>query len=350
MTENSAVGEVRDAGRWARLLDVLQELDPQWAELYARVAIDPWINGALSAKEVQLVCVGLSAAVTNMDEAALRRHVRAALHAGASREEILEVLKMAAILSLHSMSLGAPILIEEALVAGKAVNARTGTDVATPASDKMKAIGQWNDAWDSFATLDPVWTDRFIAAGSAFYTDGVLTPRFVELISIAFDAAITHMYAPGTRRHMKAALALGASVEQILDVLKICVSQGANALDRAVPVLQEEAEAFDAGAETDFVTVLDEAELPMGTATTVEVRGRRIALFNVNGRVYATDDSCPHAGSSLGWGVLEGKTVKCRAHGLRFDVTSGSIAGGSGLCVTTYPAKVDDGKISVALV
>lgn len=340
---------MRDAGRWARLLNLLQDVDPEWSELYARVAIDPWVEGALSAKEVQLVCVGLSAAITNMDDAALRRHVRGALHAGATREEILEVLKMAAILSLHSMSMGAPILIEEALIAGKALSDRRGSDVATPASDGMKAIGQWNDAWDSFAALDPVWTDKFIAAGSTFYTNGVLTPRFVELISIAFDASITHMYAPGTRRHVKAALALGATVEQIVGVLKICVSQGANALDRAVPVLEEEAAAFDAAVVPDFVEVLDEAELPIGSATTVEVRGRRIALFNVAGRIYATDDSCPHAGSSLGWGVLEGKMVKCRSHGLRFDVTTGNIAGGSGLCVTSYPAKVDAGKISLAL-
>ena len=75
----------------------------------------------------------------------------------------------------------------------------------------------------------------------------MLTPKFVELISIAFDAAITHMYAPGTRRHIKAALALGATIDEVMDVLKLCVSQGANALDLAVPILTEEVTAFAAG-------------------------------------------------------------------------------------------------------
>lgn len=342
-SEPTAVAKVRDADRWARLLDLLAVLDPEWTELYARAAIDPWVDGALSPKELQLISIGLSAAVTTKDDVALRRHVRAALHAGATREDILEVLKMAAMLSLHSMSLGAPILIEEAREAGKALGARA------PASDQMRAFGQWNGAWDSFDALDPVWTNRFIAAGSGFYTKGVLTPRFVELISIAFDAAITHMYAPGTRRDIKAALALGASPEEILDVLKVCVSQGANALDRALPVLQEEAAAFAASVGSKFVEVLDEAALPEGTATTVEAGGKRIALFNVNGQIYATDDSCPHAGSSLGWGMLEGKMVRCRAHGLRFDVSTGNIAGESGLRVSTYPTRVSSGKISVEL-
>jgi alkylhydroperoxidase/carboxymuconolactone decarboxylase family protein YurZ len=213
------------------------------------MAVNPWTNGTLSPKEIQLIAVGLSAAVTNMDGTALRRHVRAALHAGASRQEILEVLKMAAMLSLHSMSLGAPILIEEAAAANKPLEPQTG--VPTPASDKMKAIGQWNDAWDPFARLDPLWTDQFIAAGTGFYTNGVLTPKFVELISIAFDAAITHMYAPGTRRHIKAALALGASAGEIMDVLKLCVSQGANALELGVPILAEETAGFETRSSDD---------------------------------------------------------------------------------------------------
>ena len=113
MMESDELGE-----RWARVLDPLHEWDPTWTERYTQIAIAPWIDGVLTAKEVQLISVGLSAAITNLDAAALRRNIRAALHAGAKREEILEVLKMAAVLALHSMSLGAPLLIEEAEFCG----------------------------------------------------------------------------------------------------------------------------------------------------------------------------------------------------------------------------------------
>lgn len=225
-------------------LDVLRELDPGWTKTYMQMAMNPWTSGVLSVKEVELIAVGLCASVTNMDATALRLHIRAALHAGATREQILEVLKMAAILALHSMSLGAPILIEEAQNAGIKLDSHAKDKGPTPAVDKMKEIGQWNKAWDPFFQLDPAWTDQFIAAGEGFYTGGVLTPRFVELISLAFDASITHMYAPGTQRHIKAALALGASVDQVMDVLKLCVAQGANSLDMSVPILAEEAAAY----------------------------------------------------------------------------------------------------------
>jgi alkylhydroperoxidase/carboxymuconolactone decarboxylase family protein YurZ len=242
----SATERVAEAGRWAKALDLLREWDPQWTEKYSAMAINPWTNGALSAKEIQLIALGINASITDLDGTALRRHVRAALNAGATRGEILEVLKMAAILALHSMSLGATVLIEEAKAAGKPVSSKSKQP--TPACDQMRAIGQWNQAWDAFYELDPLWTDQFISAGTGFYTSGVLTPKFVELIG--FDAAITHMYAPGTRRHIKAALALGASIEEIMTVLKLCVSQGANALDSGVPILAEEIAAYE-GKSTD---------------------------------------------------------------------------------------------------
>ncbi len=62
----------------------------------------------------------------------------------------------------------------------------------------------------------------------------------MELLSIALDASYTHMYAPGTRRHIKAALKAGATMEEIMDVLKLCVAQGFQACNLGVPILAEE--------------------------------------------------------------------------------------------------------------
>ena len=68
----------------------------------------------------------------------------------------------------------------------------------------------------------------------------LLPPKEVELLSIACDASFTHMYAPGTRRHIKAALKLGATMEEIMEVLKLCVVQGVQACNMGVPILAEE--------------------------------------------------------------------------------------------------------------
>jgi 3-phenylpropionate/trans-cinnamate dioxygenase ferredoxin component len=97
-----------------------------------------------------------------------------------------------------------------------------------------------------------------------------------------------------------------------------------------------------------FVDVAAVRELPPGTGRTFHVRDKEIAIFNVDGQVYAIDDSCVHAGASLGAGKLDGKVLTCRAHGFRYDVTTGQLTTG-GLGVTSYPAKVSDGRIFVAV-
>jgi alkylhydroperoxidase/carboxymuconolactone decarboxylase family protein YurZ len=77
------------------------------------------------------------------------------------------------------------------------------------------------------------WTDQFFAFGASIYKSGLFTPRFMELISIAFDASITHMYALGTRRHIKGALQAGATPKEIMTVLRLCVSMGVQACAQA---------------------------------------------------------------------------------------------------------------------
>jgi alkylhydroperoxidase/carboxymuconolactone decarboxylase family protein YurZ len=221
-------------------LDQLRQWDAGWAVTVEKMTTNPWTGGVLPKKLVELIGVALNAACTNLNADGTRRHIRAALEAGSTRDEILMVLKCASVMSIHSCSLGAPILLEEAKAAG--VQPATKAPAATPACDKMKAVGQWNTAWDPFYELDPVWTDEFMATGIGIYASGVLPAKEVELLSIAFDASFTHMYAPGTRRHIRNALKAGATMEEIMEVLKLCVAQGIQACNLGVPILAEELE------------------------------------------------------------------------------------------------------------
>ncbi len=104
----------------------------------------------------------------------------------------------------------------------------------------MRAMGQWNTAWDPFFNLDPVWTEQFMAAGLGLYQEGILPEKEIELLSIALDAAITHMYAPGVGRHIRGALAAGATPAEIMAVLELCVAFGVTALAASVPILADE--------------------------------------------------------------------------------------------------------------
>jgi alkylhydroperoxidase/carboxymuconolactone decarboxylase family protein YurZ len=110
----------------------------------------------------------------------------------------------------------------------------------TPVCDAMRAKCDWNTAWDQFAALDPVWTERFMAMASTPIARGVLDPKVYEFLAIAVDASCTHMYAPGVRRHIRKALELGATKEEVLAVLQCVSVLGIHSCSLGVPILVEE--------------------------------------------------------------------------------------------------------------
>jgi 3-phenylpropionate/trans-cinnamate dioxygenase ferredoxin component len=83
-------------------------------------------------------------------------------------------------------------------------------------------------------------------------------------------------------------------------------------------------------------------ELAPGERKIAFIDGRSIVLFNIDGRLHAIDDACPHNGASLANGQLDGCMLRCPAHGLRFDLRTGCMAGNAGLRLTTYAVQTID--------
>ena len=218
--------------------DTLAQWDSNFAAKYATVYSNPWTSGILPVKEVEMIMVVINIACTNLQAAGTRHHMRAALAAGVTHAELLTLIEFGALLSIHSASLGAPYLIDAIGDVGAKLPARAEA-VPTPSCDKLKASGSWNTAWDAFFLADPVWTEQYFTA--YFALTAPFPPRLNELLSIAVDASITHMYAPGTERHVYGALKAGATPQEIMEVLKLCVSFGVESLRMGVPILAEEA-------------------------------------------------------------------------------------------------------------
>ena len=100
----------------------------------------------------------------------------------------------------------------------------------------------------------------------------------------------------------------------------------------------------------EFIQVGDAGELRPGTMKRVDVRGRRILLVNVDGRVCAVDDTCTHEDASLSTGVLRGELVKCPLHGSRFNVCTGQVLEEPAEePLRTYPVREEGGRILVGL-
>lgn len=99
----------------------------------------------------------------------------------------------------------------------------------------------------------------------------------------------------------------------------------------------------------NFVKVASIADLKPGTAMAVSVNGLDIALYNVAGKIYATDNTCVHQGGPLGEGILEGEVISCPWHMWEYNVCTGEKLGDGSVKIATFPVEIDGTDIKVGV-
>ena len=102
--------------------------------------------------------------------------------------------------------------------------------------------------------------------------------------------------------------------------------------------------------EAKWTKLADLSEVPMGEAKAVRIgEGRSIALFNVDGKLYATDNQCPHMGYPLTRGRIRHGILTCDWHERSFDLEGGGCFNVECDDLQTFPAEVRDNEIWVQL-
>ncbi len=105
----------------------------------------------------------------------------------------------------------------------------------------------------------------------------------------------------------------------------------------------------EVGSGDGWVRVADLAEVPVGATRLVYFQGEQVALFNVDGQLYAIGNRCSHANGPLAEGQVEGTVVTCPWHNSQFDLVSGKpLRAPASKAVPAYQVKVDDGSIFLA--
>jgi nitrite reductase/ring-hydroxylating ferredoxin subunit len=95
----------------------------------------------------------------------------------------------------------------------------------------------------------------------------------------------------------------------------------------------------------EFTKVARLPEVVEGKPKAVRVKGHSIALFNVDGRIYATDNQCPHMGYPLTRGAIRHGVLTCDWHGWSFDLEGGGCFVGGCDDLATFPVEIRDGDI-----
>jgi nitrite reductase/ring-hydroxylating ferredoxin subunit len=92
------------------------------------------------------------------------------------------------------------------------------------------------------------------------------------------------------------------------------------------------------------------SDVAPGAALKVERGDLVLAVFNLDGEFFVTDDACTHGPGSLSEGYIEGDIVECNFHNGQFNIKTGEVVAPPCMIpVKTYRTLVEDGKVFVEL-
>lgn len=211
--------------------DALRDVRPDYArvaEEFARVTR----GEVLDARTRAFVRMALNGAVTHLREDHLREAMNDARDAGASAEEILEVLMVTCTIGVHGMN--ADVLAQVLAERGEPVD----TVALSPAQERIRedyrrTRGYWRDFLDPTLALSPHFLEAYLGFSGAPWREGVLDPKVRELLYLAFDTSPTHLHMAGLRVHIHNALNQGASVDEIVAVMEMSAGLGLQTLRAA---------------------------------------------------------------------------------------------------------------------
>ena len=117
----------------------------------------------------------------------------------------------------------------------------------------IKNRGYWSKFWEDVLELDSNFFSTYSRFSSVPSKNNALAPKIREFIYIAIDASTTHLYLPGLKLHMENALALGATRDEIMEVLELTSVLGIHTCTMGVPILMDELRKMGRGDEVDNI-------------------------------------------------------------------------------------------------
>jgi nitrite reductase/ring-hydroxylating ferredoxin subunit len=99
---------------------------------------------------------------------------------------------------------------------------------------------------------------------------------------------------------------------------------------------------------TTRIKLCSAEEVAAGSALRVETGDLVLAVFNIDGEYYVTDDNCTHGPGSLSEGYIEDDVVECNFHNGQFNIRTGEVVSPPCMVpVKTYPTVVEDGSVFI---
>lgn len=226
-------------GYWNEEWEGLLRINPAYVAAYLELSAYTAERGSLSPKTRELIYVATNCSPTHFFERGVRQHARFAREYGATLEELIAVAMVVSTVGVQTYLLGAAAL--EEILPGALSSTGHADHAKTVHQKHLQLLGAALPEVDAAIHVDPAFYDTWLNfATAAIGTDGPLSHKDAHLVALAAYAMCTQLSGPGVRQHMRAALASGATPNEVMDVCKLITSMGVHAVVLPVPVLIDE--------------------------------------------------------------------------------------------------------------
>lgn len=237
---------------WSATWQNILSLDPHYFAAYVKLRSVPTMKQHLPRKVQELILLAIDASCTHLFEAGVRAHLGAALKAGASKSEIMEVLELTSVLGLHALNIGMPLLVDvlEERGQGHQLRSANGSNLSEYQQQLRTSLQQRKDGDGGFwaATGDALFAlcPAYLEAGAEFTSlphsadHGKLDPMTKELIYVAIDCATSYIRQAALKTHIRNALNCGATAEQVTTVFELAGLMGVRTVCLGADVLTQE--------------------------------------------------------------------------------------------------------------
>jgi alkylhydroperoxidase/carboxymuconolactone decarboxylase family protein YurZ len=220
-------------------LKQIYRVDPLLADAYTKL-VHSSQSGALSPLVRQLVCLAAASVCSGIDTDAIRAHSREALLQGATFEELRSVIELVAVQGIHTLSMGIPIMLEEAGAAGLTLPSSDTTAARLAKEDFIKRRGYWAPVWEAIVAFNPSFLTCYVDFSAIPGEQNALEPKVRELIYIVINSVTTHLFPEGLRIHIRNAFKLGVRPEEIVEVFQIISTIGIRSALYGFPIIEDE--------------------------------------------------------------------------------------------------------------
>lgn len=231
---------LRERGFFGDFHEAILKLNPRWLELYLDFGAAPVKVGAISDKLKHLIWIAVDCVPNHLYARGVKRHIELARHEGATYEEIFEVLELTCELGRLTSETAMPVLLEELERAGKPVSKGPADGrFEKLRAEMIAARGEWPEWMDQMADLGPDFVEAIANMTLEPWRSGVLAPKEREFIYLAVHCSPVTHHAPAIRRHTRRALELGATPDELVEVVQLASMINFHTCTIGMPILAE---------------------------------------------------------------------------------------------------------------